>query len=417
MAVDVAPLPSSFRRLWASDALSTAGDGFTLVAAPLLALTLTDDPTLVALTTTAQFLPWMVFGLLSGALVDRYEPRRLIIGVDLVRGLLFVVLAVAVWTHHVDVGLLYAVLFLSGAGDTVTSTAATSLTPRLVERDQLTRANSRLLSTRLIGGSLVARPLGAVLFLHGPGTPFAVDAVSFGLGCLLLVGVPSGLHGRADRAAAGTVPGPVAPPSAPVRPRVRDGLAMLWADPVLRILALCILVMNVTLAATMSVLVLVARDRLGLGAFGYGLLLAALAAGGLIGTVVVRPLLARFGPATLLTAGLVIEAATHLGLALTRSPWLAGGVLVVFGVHAAVWSVLTLSLRQHRIEDSARGRVGSAYQMLSVGGAALGGVLGGLLVETVGLTAPMWFGAVVVALVFAVAVRSLRSSAIELGHA
>lgn len=399
-------LPPAFRRLWAADALSSAGDGFTLIAAPLLMLTLTSNPILVAGAAAAPQVPWLIAGLASGALVDRLDHRALLISVDTARALLMALLAVLVWTDTASVPLVYVLLFLSGLGDTVVVTASTAILPRLVGRDQLTRANARLLSTRLVGGGLLARPIGAWLFSRGRGTPFAVDTVSFLLGVLLLTRLPA----RRARTA-----GIEAPASGPGPRRVREGLQLLWADPILRTLALCIFVMNVTLSAVIAILVLVARDRLGLGPTGYGLLLASLAVGGLIGTAVVNPLLDRFGPARLLQAGLIIEAATHLSLALTRSPWVAGVTLLVFGVHSSVWSVLTASLRQHRITDEARGRVGAAYMVLSVGGAALGALLGGVLVHVSGLTTPMWLGVVVIAAVFATSLPTLRPEAIQLG--
>jgi MFS family permease len=396
------PLPAVFHRLWAADALSTAGDGFTMVAAPLLMLTLTSDPILIAGAAAAPMLPWLLVGLVSGAIVDRVDQRRLLIWVDVVRAGLIAVLAVAVWTSTASVPVVYLLLFLSGLGDTLVATAATAILPGLVGREHLTRANARLLSTRLIGGSLLARPIGAWLFSRGAGTPFAVDAVSFLAGVVLVIGLPKR-------------PRPAPTPSADAAPRrVRDGLHLLWGDQVLRTLALCIFVMNVTLCATTAVLVLYARNRLGLSAVGYGLLLASLAVGGLIGTAVVNPLLDRVGTAVLLEVGLLIEAGTHLALALTHSRWVAAATLLVFGVHSAVWSVLTLSLRQHRVSDETRGRVSAAYMVLSIGGAALGSVLGGVLVHVAGLTAPMWFGAAVVAVVFAVSLPALRASSIDL---
>lgn len=401
-----ASLPPAFRRLWAADALSTAGDGFTLVAAPLLMLTLTSNPILIAGAAAAPRLPWLVVGLASGAVVDRVDQRLLLIAANCAQAALMAVLAVTVWAGTASVPLVYVLLFLSGLGDTVVTTASTAIVPALVAREQLSRANARLLSTRLIGGSLLARPIGAWLFTRGAGTPFAVDAVSFVAGVALLVGLPR-------RSA---VPVDIALPAVRLAPgRVRDGLRLLWGDSVLRVLALCIFVMNVTLCAVTAILVLVARDRLGLGPSGYGLLLAALAVGGLVGAAVVNPLLDHFGPALLLKAGLGIEAGTHLSLALTHSRWVAGITLLVFGVHSAVWSVLTVSLRQHRISDGARGRVSAAYMVLSVGGAALGSVLGGVLVRALNLTAPMWFGFAVVTLVFVVSVPTLRPSSIELG--
>lgn len=400
---------SAFRRLWISDALSSAGDGFTLVAAPLLMTTLTSSPILIAAAAAAQYLPWVLFGLLSGAIVDRCDQRTLLISVDCVRAALMAGLALAVATGAATVALVYLSLFASGVGDTLVVTAGTALLPRLVERAQLTRANARLMATRLVGGTLLARPVGAWLFTHGASTPFAVDAVSFLAGIAFLVGLRSAPAEPAGRPA----------PGSPRRPisvaELRAGIAFLWHDQILRTLALCIGVMNVTFAATMAVLVLYARGRLGLAATGFGLLLAVLAVGGLIGTAVVNAAVHRFGVSVLLKVGLLIEAGTQLALAITESRWVAGTALAIFGVHAAVWTVLTVSLRQHRVPAQLQGRVNSAYVVLSVGGAAVGSLLGGVLVQVAGLTAPMWFGAAVVALVFAAALPALRPAAIELG--
>jgi MFS family permease len=402
--VEPAPLPAAFRRLWAADAFSTAGDGFTLVAAPLLMLTLTSNPILIAGAAAAPRLPWLVAGLASGGIVDRFDQRSLIVWVDVARAALMGVLAVLIWVDLVSVPWVYVLLFLSGLGDTVVTTASTAITPALVAREQLPRANARLLGTRLVGGSLLARPVGAWLFGHDAASPFLVDAVSFVVGVLLVLGLPR--RSKPDDVSAQAAPGPR---------RVREGLQLLWQDPVLRTLALCIFVMNVTLSSVTAVLVLVAKYRLGLGPSGYGLLLAAVAFGGLIGSALVNRLLARFGVALLLKVGLLIEAGMHLSLALTHSRWVAGATLLVFGIHSAVWSVLTLSLRQHRVSDAVRGRVSAAYMVLSVGGAALGAVLGGVLVHVGGLTTPMWFGASVVVVVFAVSVPALRRSAMQLG--
>ena len=98
----------------------------------------------------------------------------------------------------------------------------------------------------------------------------------------------------------------------------------------------------------------------------------------------------------LLRAGMAIEACTHLVLALTRTPWVAGLTLAVFGVHAAIWSILTVTLRQRLVPDDLLGRVSSAYALFSAGGAAVGALLGGILAHDFGITAPFWFAFVVV---------------------
>jgi len=125
----------------------------------------------------------------------------------------------------------------------------------------------------------------------------------------------------------------------------------------------------------------------------------AYAAGGLLGTLLASRLEARLGPATLLRAGLCTEAASQLALALTRTSWIAGATLILFGAHAMVWGVVTISLRQRLAPEPLRGRVNSVYFLFDLGGAALGTLLlGGALAAALGITAPFWlaFGAVAV---------------------
>jgi Na+/melibiose symporter-like transporter len=95
------------------------------------------------------------------------------------------------------------------------------------------------------------------------------------------------------------------------------------------------------------------------------MLLACGAAGGVIGTVIVKRLLARFGASLLLRVGLIIECATHVSLALTRRPWVAALTLVVFGVHGGVWNVVTVTLRQTVVPEQLLGRVNSVYYTFS----------------------------------------------------
>ncbi|MER5263241.1 MFS transporter [Actinosynnema sp. NPDC002837] len=132
----------------------------------------------------------------------------------------------------------------------------------------------------------------------------------------------------------------------------------------------------------------------------------------MLGTAVAGRLIDRFGPTALPRVGLVVEAGTHPGLALAREVWVAGAVLAVFGVHAVVWTVITQSVRQREVPDELRGRVGSAYSLLSVGGSALGTLVGGLPARRFGVTAPFWFAVVVVAGVAAVAWRPFAAATV-----
>ena len=158
----------------------------------------------------------------------------------------------------------------------------------------------------------------------------------------------------------------------------------------LRILAVAIALMNFTLSAALSIFVLYAQERLGLGPVGYGALLASLAVGGITASLVAARIIGWLGPATVLRPGLVIESCTHLVFAVARSPLVVGAVTAVFGFHAMTWSVISISLRQELIPPRLLGRVNSAYALFGVGSLALGAIVGGAVAARYGLTAPFW---------------------------
>jgi predicted MFS family arabinose efflux permease len=114
----------------------------------------------------------------------------------------------------------------------------------------------------------------------------------------------------------------------------------------------------------------------------------------------------------LLRAGLVVEALCQLSLALTRRPLVAGVTLVLFGAHAMVWGVVTVSLRQRVVPDRLRGRVNSVYFLFDLGGAALGTLAGGLLARALGITAPFWLAFAAMALLAAAAWRRFAPAAL-----
>jgi MFS family permease len=379
-------LGSAFGRLWAAAAVSNIGDGVALAAGPLLLASLTSDPALVAGAMFVQQLPWLIFALPAGVYVDRLDRRHVIVLVNLVRAVVVGGLAVAVATGTATVALVYGALFVIGSMETLADNASTALLPAVVPSEQLPRANARLMGVQLVGNHLLAPPLGAALFVTAAALPFGLNATTFLVAAVLL----ATLRGRFR-----PVP---AEPHPPLRHDIATGMRALLGHPVLRMLAVCLCFMNVTLVGAFAILVLYARERLGLTEVGFGLLLSASAVGGIAGTVVAARLQDRFGTALLLRVGLVIETCTHLSLALTRVAWVAVATMVVFGAHASLWGILSMSWRQRVVPDALRGRVNSGYFLFSVGGAALGALGGGLVARSLGITAPFWiaFGGMVV---------------------
>ena len=391
-----------FTRLWTANAISNLGDGVTGVAGPLLVASMTTSPALVAGAAFAQQLPWLLFALPAGAYVDRLDRRRLLVAVNLARGTILAALAIAVWADLASIPVLYSAFFLFGTGETLADSASVALVPSIAPPQRLASANARLLGTYLVGNQLLAPPIGAWLFVMATALPFAFDATSF-LAAALLLAPLLRRHGPAPQ---------LQQPQRTLRAEIAEGLGWLWHQRTLRLLAVCLAVMNLAGAGTFAIWVLGARQRLGLQGVGFGALVTAYAAGGLLGTLLASRLEARLGPATLLRAGLCTEAASQLALALTRTSWIAGATLILFGAHAMVWGVLTISLRQRLVPEPLRGRVNSVYFLFDLGGAALGTLLGGALAAALGITAPFWFAFGAVAVLTVTTWRQFRPDAL-----
>jgi MFS family permease len=421
-------LGRSFTLLWTASGVSALGDGVTAVAAPLLVASMTTSPLVVSGAVFAFSLPWLLFSLLSGGLVDRLDRRRVMVVVDWIRAAAIGTLGVAVALDRGSVGLLYAVVFLIGTGETLFRAASMSVLPSVVRPEQLERANGRLSGARTVVHDMVAGPLGGLLFATAAATPFLLDAGSFAIGAALLSLLPGTFRATpvATSAAvpmvtppgvpAGIEPG-VAAPRTSLRTEIAAGVRWLLAHRLLRTLAVLMGLLNVTLTAALSILVLLATQRMGLGSVGYGLLFTALAVGGLLGALAGNWLVRKVTASVTLRVGLLIETGFHLTVALSASPIVVGAAFAAFGVHASLWTIVGTSIRQRLTPPEMLGRVNSAYLFVVAGGNAVGALLGGVIATHFGLVAPYWIGFVVAALVTAATWRVFDRRTIAAAYA
>ena len=381
-------LGSGFRWLFASSLVTNVGDGIALAAGPLLVASQTSDALLVSSAFLAQILPPLLFGIVAGAVADRLDRRLIVIVVNLVRAGVLALLAVMIGTGTVSIGLVLVALFLLGTAETFADVGASSLLPRVVPREDLGTANARLQGAFILTNQLLTPPIGAFLFAIGMAVPFAANAACFALGAILVTRV------AADAAAVTLDPDTETAGGGGrgLRGEIVDGLRWLRDHPPMRTLALTIIAFNVTYGAAWSVLVLYARDRLGMDEVGFGLITTAMAIGGVIGTAAYGRLERRFSLADIMRVGLVIETATHLVLALTVSPAVALVTMVVFGAHAFIWGTTATTVRQRAVPDALLGRITGLYTVGVFGGMAIGAPIGGLLAGQLGITAPFWFG-------------------------
>lgn len=377
-----------YRWLVGSQWISNLGDGVSLAAGPLLVASQTRNPQLIALATALQWIPFLAFGLYAGVLADRVDRKRLIVVANLARGAVLAALAATIVVDVVSVWVVLLALFLAGVAEAFVDSTSNTLLPMVVEHADIGTGNSRLIFGQITINRLVGPPLGALLFTLGAAWPFASGTLLFLFGGLLTLRIATSMVPTDDEASA-----PVAG-ARRVRTDIVDGVRWLWNHPPVRTLTIMAVSFNVTFGAAWSILVLYALERLGLGAVGFGLLTTVGALGGLVGAGVYSRLERRFSLGQMMRAGLLIETFTHLGLALSTSPWTAMPIFFAFGMHEAVWATVATSVRQRAVPTHFQGRVGAVYMTGGYGGLVAGAAIGGVIARIWGVTGPFWFGLV-----------------------
>lgn len=399
-------LGPEYTKLWSASTVSNLGDGVTLVAGPLLVASLTRDPVLVAGIAFAQQLPWLLFSLISGALVDRLDRRRVMWMVDGFRTVLLGFLGLAVLLDFVSIPLLYVVFFLMGTAETLFDTASVSILPAVVPSENLEKANGRLFGAETVSNQLAAPPLGGLLFAVAASVPFFLDAGSYAVAAVLVLFMRGKFKAERQEET----------PPTTMRAEISEGLRWLWGNRLLRTLAVSLGIMNLTSTAAISIFVLFAQERLGLGSVGYGVLLTSTAVGGVVGSLMAEHMVGWLGAGTTMRIGLLLEAISAGVIALSREPLVVGAMLALFGFHAIVWNVVTISLRQQIIPEHLLGRVNSVYRLLGLGGMSAGALLGGFLARGFGLTAPFWFASFSVVILAVVVWRILDNETVHLAR-
>ncbi|CCH85692.1 Major facilitator superfamily Permease [Modestobacter italicus] len=370
------PLGPAFWRLYAASAVSNLADGINLVALPLLAATLTRDPVLVAGLTSLAFLPWLLFALPAGAVVDRVDRTRAMAAANVVRALVLGALAVTALTGTTSLVVLYAVAFTVGVAETFYDSAARAVLPQVVRKEQLDRGNGLLTTAEEASQGFIGAPLGSVLFALAVAAPLLTTAGGFLLAAVLVVGV-AGAHRPVRRDG----------PRTTIRRDVAEGVGWLWRHRFLRGLTLVSASTSSTHSMTTGVLVLYALDTLRIGEAGYGLLLTAAGVGAVVGGLTAAPLARAVGRTATLVAGSVLAAGTLGALAFTDDGRVAGALFAAGTAGVLFWNVLTMSLRQALIPEELFGRVQGGYRTLVWGGIPLGALVGGLLADATSVPA------------------------------
>lgn len=380
--------------LLTASGISGVGDGLRQAAIPLLAASLTHSPSAVAAVAVAQTLPWLFVSMPAGALVDRWDRRRTILTVNVLRGLLMLALSTLVLSGSASLPLLVALAFVFAATEVVSDVAAQALLPAIVARKDLERANGRLFALQTGTAQFVGPPVGGLIFAASKFVPFLVDGASFLTAAGLLRCIrrlPPAEESRGRLAA-----------------QITEGLRFLLRNRVLRVMAFMSASGNLLLQTFVAVFVLYVLEVLHGNSVLYGVFLAIFAVGVTIGSMLAPRAKRRFGDTLVLFGGAAFMGVPLGVLAVLPSAVVTGAVMLVSGLGMGLWQVISSSLRQAITPDRLLGRVMSSYRLVGRGATSLGAVLGGVLASSLGLRAPALACALGMIVVLALSFPALR---------
>ncbi|MFI5839011.1 MFS transporter [Catenuloplanes sp. NPDC051500] len=377
----------AFRRYWSAQSVSLIGEEITLIALPLLAvLTVGAGPAEMGYLTAASLLPNLFFSLVAGAWVDRRPIKRhIMIGADLARAALVLLVPLLAITGVLELRHLYVIAFATGTLTVFFDVSNSSLFASVVRREDYIAANSLVNGSRAM--AFVAGPSLGGLLVQLVTAPFALvaDALSYLGSALLLSRITPD---ESNAVAAGTE-----------RTGIATGLVFVARSAILRPLLLGVTVLNLFNYVFHALFILYATTTLGLSPGQLGLLLGLGSVGGLLGAVVTGRLTRRFGVGPVAVAGYVL-----FPLPLVLIPLASGGeptiMAMVFvaeflsgiGVmmlDIAVGSLQTAATPHHRLS-----LVSGARRTVNYGVRPVGALLGGLLGETIGVRPTLWIATV-----------------------
>lgn len=375
----------AFNRLWAASLASNIADGLFKTAVPLLATTLTKDPVLISLLGALVMLPWLLFAIPIGTLVDRVDRRNSLALANSMRLAAGAALSISIVGGWVNIGFLYLVAFVIGVGEVLYDTTAQALIPKVVKTEHLERANSRLEVGGTITGELIGAPLSGVLYVVAIAVPFISGNVGILLAFVLVLLIPGQYKKQPELSGTAKVS---------VFADMKFGIRYLYQDKTLLKLVLFTTSMGLWFSATGSTFVLFILDVLKVPQAWYGVVILAPAAGSILGGSFAARISERFGRMNVMSVAIFMGGFVLIFAGLAPNVYVWAALFILQSALMTTWNVLLMSTYHQIIPNELFGRIHGTRRTLVWGVMPLGALLGGLLAR-IDLRAPVVVGGVV----------------------
>ena len=374
----------AFNRLWASSLVSNLADGVLMAAAPLLAITLTDSTVLISAIGAMVMLPWLLFAMPIGVMVDRVDRRFILAGSNAIRSAVIGAVALGIATDRITIYWLIFSGFIIGVCEVATDTTAQSLIPQILDEEHYEKGNSRLQISETVIQGFIGSPLSGFLYAIAIWLPFFINSIGYAVATLfaLLIPIQYLQDVRTDR------------PNESKPSYIEDikfGIRYLYNQKVLRRLVLTTATIGVCYSAGTATMVLFIIKELELSPQYFGVVISIQGAGALLGAIVAPQASKKFGRSIIMTLGITSSSVVLLLQGFATNIYIFVALATFGGFAISQWNILLMATYQRIIPNELYGRIHGTRRTLVWGMLPIGSLIGGVLAHF-SLRLPMLIG-------------------------
>ena len=394
------PLGKDFSKIWSASLITNLVDGVLRLSAPLLAVSLTEDPILIGLLGALGLLPWLFFAIPIGAYVDRVDRRRALVTGNFLRAALALFVAFSISQDFINIWILLACVFLFGICEVLVDTTAQAVLPQILDKSNFEKGNSRLQISEVIVAQFAGSPLSGFLYAIAIALPFYFSTTGFVIAALVLALFPFQHNlNPADNQQEKTE-------KLGLMGDIKFALNYLYQDKNLFNIVVITTSIGFFYSLSNAIAPLFVLKELDVAPAFFGAVLAIQGVGALLGSVLAPVASKKLGRGKALGLNLFLASVMIVFTGLAPNVYVFIAVSVVIGFTISVWNILLMSLYQSLIPAHLYGRIHGARRTIVWGLMPLGSVIGGVIARG-GLRLPFLIGGAIATLISVIAYRRI----------
>ena len=386
------PLGHDFSRIWSASLITNLVDGVLRLAAPLLAVSLTEDPILIGALTALGLLPWLFFAIPIGAIVDRVDRRKALVLGNSLRAAIALFIAFAVSQGFINIWLLLISVFFFGICEVLVDTTSQAVLPQILDKSNYERGNSRLQISEVIVSQFAGAPLSGLLYAVSIALPFFFSTTGFILAGLLILLFPF------EREINARKEGEVGQAKLGLKGDIKFALNYLFQDKQIFSIVVITTLLGFFYSLSNAIAPLFILKELKVSPALFGVFFAIQGVGALAGSIA-APMVSKYlGRGKALAINVFFASLLVIFIGLSPNAYFFVAVSVLIGFTISVWNILLMSLYQSLIPPELYGRIHGARRTIVWGLMPIGALLGGVIARG-GLRLPFLIGGSIATLI------------------